>query len=79
MQELFLSTKNPTFWLGLLFFEARSARKPSPSGLPIMTSEILDPFGLLISFAGSENPCFFSLFITQSALSFNKVQLREHP
>jgi hypothetical protein len=40
------------------------ARKLSPSGLPVMTSKVFDPFGLLISFAGSENPYFFFLFIT---------------
>jgi hypothetical protein len=59
MQELFLSTKKPNLVAGLPFFEARLARKLLPSGLPVMTSEVLDPFGLLISFAGSENPCFF--------------------
>lgn len=64
MQELFLSTKKPNLLVGFPFSEARFARKLSPSGLPVMTSEVLDPFGLVISFAGSENPCFFPLFIT---------------
>jgi hypothetical protein len=56
--------KKPSLLVGFPFFEARFARKLSPSGLPVTTSEVFDPFGLLISFAGSENPCFFSLFIT---------------
>lgn len=64
MQELFLSTKKPNLLVGFPFFEARFARKLSPSGLLIITSEGLNPFGLLINFAGSENPCFFFLFIT---------------
>ena len=59
-----VSTKKPNLLVGFPFFEARFARKPSPSGTPVMTSEVFDPFGLLISFAGSENPCFSSLLIT---------------